>query len=30
MVIVFGKVTLGVLDDIGYIVDYAAAEHYTP
>ena len=26
---VLGKVTLGVLDDIGYIVDYSAAETYT-
>ncbi|MEO1289167.1 MAG: hypothetical protein AAFV93_15495 [Chloroflexota bacterium] len=28
--VVFGSVTLGVLDDIGYIVDYSAAEVYTP
>ena len=27
---VFGSVALGVLDDIGYIVDYSAAEIYVP
>ena len=27
---VFGAVTLGVLDDIGYEIDYSAAERYTP
>ncbi|MEM7113729.1 MAG: hypothetical protein AAF614_14930 [Chloroflexota bacterium] len=27
---VFGNVTLGVLDDIGYVVDYAATETYVP
>lgn len=27
---IFGGVTLGVLDDIGYVVDYTAAELYTP
>lgn len=27
---VFGAVTLGVLDDIGYSVDYTAAEKYSP
>ncbi len=26
----FGAVTLGVLDDIGYEIDYSAAESYTP
>ena len=26
----FGQVTLAVLDDIGYEVDYSNAEHYTP
>lgn len=28
--VVFGSVTLGVLDDIGYIIDYSAAETYSP
>ena len=27
---VFGSVALGVLDDIGYIIDYSAAESYVP
>ena len=28
--VVYGRVTLAVLDDIGYVVDYTNAESYTP
>lgn len=28
--VVFGAVTLGVLDDIGYQVSYSGAESYQP